>query len=98
MDNRNKAWANYVSNPNQDNHREYNHLKAQVKKSLIAYKADRDKRSITEAVNSKNQWKEAKNLIGWTSYGGPKMLIVNGKPITSPNKMANQLTLWPQMT
>ena len=35
--------------------------------------------------------KKPKSLIGWTNYGGPKMLIVDNQPITSPKKMAAEL-------
>ena len=64
-----------------------------MKKSLKEDKLHNDKLKMSEATTSKDQWKEAKQLVGWTSYGGPQMLLINGKPVTSPPKMANQLNI-----
>ena len=85
---RNTSWNEYQTNKTQDNYRGYKNLKNQVKKSLVE-----DKKKMEDAVSSKDQWKEAKMLVGWTSYAGPQLLIKNGKPITSPPEMANTLNI-----
>ena len=52
-----------------------------------------DKRNIEEVTNSHDYWKHAKKLIGWTSYGGPKILVKDGKVLISPCEMANELNI-----
>ena len=93
MTNRDLAYHEFTNNPTMDNNREYKHLRAQTKKSLIEDKKNQDRRRMEEATSSKDQWKEAKLLMGWMSYGGPKMIIKDGIQITSPQQMANQINM-----
>ena len=93
MSKRDTAFLEYSNNPSMDNHREYKHLRTQTKKSLIEDKKNQDKRRMEEATSSKDQWKEAKLLIGWMSYGGPQMIIKDGLQITSPQQMANHINM-----
>ena len=87
----NLAWQEYCNAQSPDNLRDYRNLKSQVKKAIKEDKDKQDRGKVADAVTSNDQWKEVKNIIGWTSYGGPKMLIVDVKPVTSPKEMAKQL-------
>ena len=89
----NEEWKHCTRYPTIDNIRGYNHLKNQVKKAIKTDKIEMDRRNVAEAVNSRDYWKQAKKLIGWTSYGGPKLLVKNGKVLNSPREMANELNL-----
>ena len=90
---RNDAWNRYKDDDILDNLREYNSLKRQVKKSLTIDKIDKDKRDVQQAANSRDQWKESKRIMGWTQYAGPRLLIKNGVPITSPKEMATTINM-----
>ena len=93
IEQRNKAWNEFNENGNIDNLRGYKSLRRQVKKSLAKDKVNKDKSDIMEAANSKDQWKEAKHVMGWTQYAGPRMIIQDGIPITSPKGMATALNM-----
>ena len=93
IDLRTTAWTQYNVDPSQDNLRGYRRLKSQVKKSFISNKCDHDKRKVSEAATSKDLWKQAKQVIGWTAYGGPRTLVSEGHPITSPREMARVLNM-----
>ena len=88
-----QAYMEYCNQPTLDNHRGYKNLKTQTKKALIEDKSNQDKRKMQDATTSKDQWKEAKILIGWMAYGGPQMIIKDGQQVTSPQKMANHLNM-----
>ena len=75
IEQRNFAWNLCAQFPSMDNKRDYKNIKNQVKKSIKNDKIKQDKNKITDAVNSRDQWKEAKKQIGWTHYGGPKTLV-----------------------
>ena len=84
LDQRNSTWKEQCQFPSTKNLREYKSLKNRVKKSMTKDKLEQDRRSVEDATTSRDQWKGAKKIIGWTTYGGPKIIIKNGKPITSP--------------
>ena len=93
MRQRDSAWMEHQNDPTPDNLRDYRHKKNSVKKSLIQDKIKQDKNMITDAANSKDQWAGAMKAIGWTTYGGPRTLIKDGVPITSPKEMARILNM-----
>ena len=88
---RNRAWKEYNLHPSMDSHRNYKHLASRVKGSLKQDKIEKDRTLVAEAADSRNQWREAKKIIVWTNYGGPKTLIKEGHPITSPKDIATEL-------
>ena len=90
---RNTAWNQYIADDNPDNLRGYKSLRRQVKKSIANDKITKDKSDIQQAVNSKDQWRESKRIMGWTQYAGPKLLIKDGVPITSPKSMATAINI-----
>ena len=45
------------------------------------------------AESSRDQWKSAKEQLGRIRPGGPRILIKDGKPVTSPLQMANILNM-----
>ena len=64
-----------------------------MKKSLTNDKIAKDKYDIQQAANARDQWKESKRIMGWTQYAGPKLLIKDGVPITSPKDMATTINM-----
>ena len=90
---RDMAWNEYRLNMNPENLRGYKHLKSRVKKALRDDQTTLDTNKMKKLQTKKKQWKEAKILVGWTSYGGPRMICKNGKVITSPRTMANELNM-----
>ena len=88
---RDQAWEQYLETSSIETLREHRRLKTRVTKQLIADRCQAQIKTNQEAVSSKGKWKNAKEQLGWIQHGGPRMLIKNGLPITSPQLMADEL-------
>ena len=90
---RDEAWDQYVSTNDLDILRDYRHIKSRVNKSLKNDKLTAQSKINSEAVKSRDMWKNAKQQLGWIQHGGPKMIVKDGSPITSPQRMADELNV-----
>ena len=86
---RNDYWAQFKSDPSQDNKRQYQLKCNEVNKNI---KKNTNYRDIRDSLTY-DKWKpeEPEEKIGWTKHRGPQMLTENGKAITSPQAMADKL-------
>ena len=77
---------------NEDDLREYRHLRNLCHKQLSKDKHDNQKEAFEKASKDpKLQWKEAKQALGWTKSKSPQVIISNGKVLTSPKIIANEM-------
>ena len=88
---RDTEWAQYLTDQQPDTLRNFRHLKNRVNKAIKNDKLLSEKAAMETVTNSRDQWKTAKTQIGWTSHGGPRMLVTDGQTTTSPKEMASIL-------